>query len=132
MEVDTEDSNRIITAVRIRPLSSEETSKGSNIVASADYHRNEIILLNPVFFKSSQQTERLRKLEERRFACDHVFWSVEETHADYCGQEDVYSKVGSPIVQNALAGLNCCMFAYGKDATVVPSYYLFIICRANR
>lgn len=89
------DDNRITTAVRVRPISAEEESNGSRVIASVDSETSEIVLLNPVFFTSSNQTEKLRKLEERKFACDTPFWSVDETHPDYCGQSDLYEKIGS-------------------------------------
>jgi hypothetical protein len=104
---------RITTAVRIRPLSSNEEAKGARIIASTDANSGEIVLLNPVFFESSNQTEKLRKLEERRYACDFPLWSVDSTHPDFMGQEDVYTQVGKPIVTSVLEGLNCSLFAYG-------------------
>jgi hypothetical protein len=125
------EGNRITTAVRVRPISVEEDSDGSRLIASVDFETSDIVLLNPVFYTSSNQTEKLRKLEERKFACDIPFWSVDATHPDFSGQLDVYEKIGAqlmrpisslqitlnwtgkPIVEHAFQGMNCSLFAYG-------------------
>jgi hypothetical protein len=74
----------------------------------------EIILLNPVFFESKNQSEKLRKLEERKYLCDIPLWSVDKTHPDYSTQEDIFNLVGKPLIQDTLEGLNCSLFAYGN------------------
>jgi hypothetical protein len=87
-----------------------------------------IQILNPVFFKSSTQTEKLRKLEEREFSFDYTFWSLDDASegmsegmseggsggvAEYSSQVDIYEKIGKPIIENALSGFNSSLFAYG-------------------
>jgi hypothetical protein len=75
----------------------------------------EIVLLNPVFFESKNQSEKLRKLEERRYSCDHPLWSVDSSHPDYSTQQDIFNLIGKPLVLDALEGLNCSLFAYGES-----------------
>lgn len=71
------------------------------------------MLLNPVFYESKSQSEKLRKLEERKYLCDIPLWSVDKTHPDYSTQEDIFNLIGKPLVQDTLQGLNCSLFAYG-------------------
>lgn len=119
----------ILTAVRIRPLNTREVGSNSRvIVSSPGYMSQGIQILNPVFFKSSTQTEKLRKLEEREFSFDYTFWSLDDASegmsegmseggsggvAEYSSQVDIYEKIGKPIIENALSGFNSSLFAYG-------------------
>ena len=111
------DSNRVITAVRIRPVSLHELEQNCHVIATTSLIDGEVNIVNPTFFDSRNPNDRLRKLEERKFVFDHSFWSVEEKHPDYCTQEHVYNKIGKPIVQKALSGLNCSLFAYGQTGS---------------
>lgn len=40
-----------------------------------------------------------------------------KTFIFFIGQEDVYAKVGSGVVQNAFDGYNACIFAYGQTGS---------------
>ena len=127
------EGNRVITAVRVRPMSAEEESCGSRSIVSIDFDKSEVVVLNPVFYTSSNQSEKLRKLEERAFACDCPFWSMDDTHPDYSGQSDIFEKIGTaqafvlissnlsyigkPIVEHAYQGMNCSLFAYGQTGS---------------
>jgi len=115
----------ILTAVRVRPLNTREIGGNNRIVVSSTgYMSQGLRLLNPVFFKSSMQTEKLRKLEEREFSFDYTFWSTEGGHStdvdfdtEYSFQVDIYNKIGKPIIENALAGFNSSLFAYGQTGS---------------
>ena len=69
--------------------------------------------------------------EEKDFAFDFSYWShdgfeIDDTGyndtvagsshfgAEYASQKTVYDNLGAPMLQNALAGYNCTMFAYGQ------------------
>jgi hypothetical protein len=111
----------ILTAVRIRPLNTREVGSNSRVVVSSPgFMSQSIQIINPIFFKSSTQTEKLRKLEERGFSFDHTFWSLDGEHGvdndEYASQEDIYEKIGKPIIQNAMSGFNSSLFAYGKPS----------------
>ncbi len=68
---------------------------------------NEIGVVNPTY-KSADTPARY-------FTFDHAFWSVDKTNTTlYAGQEEVFAKIGVPILNNCLMGYNCSLFAYGK------------------
>lgn len=58
------------------------------------------------------------------FAFDYSFWSHDDfkeeenglmvpTSERYADQIHVYKEVGNQVLQNALDGYHCCLFAYG-------------------
>lgn len=109
----------ILTAVRIRPLNTREIGSNSRIIVSnPGFQSQGIQIINPIFFKSSNQTDKLRKLEERGFSFDHTFWSLAGGNGvdkdEYASQEEIYNRIGKPIIQHALAGFNSSLFAYGE------------------
>lgn len=107
--METDANNRIVTAVRIRPFSAEEKRADNNGVARLGCAAGDIIILNPNFFESTDQSAEMRVLSERVFSYDHSFQSSASSD-----QADIYKRVGQPIVQTCLDGVNCSLFAYGK------------------
>lgn len=101
-------NNRIITAVRIRPFSNDEVAAQHSRVARLGPVVGDVVVLNPTFFESADQSRR--ELSERVFSYDHSFQSPPSSSSD---QEEIYKKVGQPIVQSCLDGVNCSLFAYG-------------------
>lgn len=113
-EDDLHDSNRIVTAVRVRPLSATETQEKKQLIVSLGDGKGDVIILNPKFFNLNQ-SEKEKPLHERQFSYDFMFWSIPHLNSSrYSGQLEIYEKVGQPIIRNCLAGLNCSLFAYGK------------------
>lgn len=111
---DLNDSNRIITAVRVRPLSATETQEKKHLIVSLGDGIGDVNILNPKFF-SLNQSEKEKPLHERQFSYDFMFWSIPHLNSSrYSGQLEIYEKVGQPIIRNCLAGLNCSLFAYGE------------------
>lgn len=98
MEVeDNGESNldtNIKVAVRCRPLNSKERVNGEQTCVKV--YPDQIILTNPD-----------NKTEEHSFAFDLVF-------PDDISQEEVWCKVGQPILGKAIAGYNSTIFAYGQ------------------
>jgi hypothetical protein len=54
---------------------------------------------------------------ERIFNYDHNFWSVFKDDPYFSTQEDVFSQIGVPIIDNCLRGMNCSLFAYGQTGS---------------
>jgi hypothetical protein len=48
------------------------------------------------------------------FTYDESFWSQDAADPRYASQEHVYSRIGMPLLDRAMEGYNCCMFAYGQ------------------
>ncbi|KAL3205384.1 hypothetical protein MRX96_011278 [Rhipicephalus microplus] len=53
----------------------------------------------------------------KTFAFDHCFWSFNESDGHFASQEQVYSCLGTDILDNAFQGYNACIFAYGQTGS---------------
>ena len=51
------------------------------------------------------------------FCYDHSFWSFEQLSPNYSSQEDIYQKIGRPLLEKSLEGFNSCLFAYGQTGS---------------
>ena len=51
------------------------------------------------------------------FCYDHSFWSFEQLSPNYSSQEDIYQKLGRPLLEKSLEGFNTCLFAYGQTGS---------------
>lgn len=111
-------SNRIVTAVRVRPLSLQEINDGKKLIVSLGNGEGDINILNPKFFNLNQ-SEKEKLLHERQFTYDYMFWSIPNIYSNrFSGQLQIYEKVGKPIIRNCIAGLNCSLFAYGMKSSI--------------
>lgn len=129
MEENENGSNKVVTAIRIRPLSSSEISDNRKLVLSSGTRESELVILNPKFYQQMHQNEKDKVLNERLFSYDYIFWSLKNENLRYSGQSDIYLRVGKPIIQNCLAGLNCSLFAYGEW---FPSRFrLLVVCEID-
>lgn len=97
----------ITVAVRVRPFNQREINLNSQICVKM----------------KDNQTILYGDGEPRTFAFDYSFWSHDgfkdedglfvPTSSRYADQNHVYSLVGTQVLQNALDGYHCCLFAYG-------------------
>ncbi|KAJ7401046.1 kinesin family member 13A [Pitangus sulphuratus] len=56
--------------------------------------------------------------EDKVFAFDHCFWSMDESNTTkYAGQEVVFKCLGEGILEKAFQGYNACIFAYGQTGS---------------
>lgn len=87
-------------AVRCRPVNVEERRTGQPTVITCDSENKAIkVSYGPAGKKTTKQ-----------FTFDKVFGM-------YSTQEEVFEQVVRPIVDEALAGFNCTIFAYGQTGT---------------
>lgn len=87
-------------AVRCRPLNGEEKKTGQPCVIACDQESKSIrVNYGPV-----------GKKIQKAFNFDKVFGM-------YSTQEEVFDQIVRPIVDEALAGFNCTIFAYGQTGT---------------
>ncbi|ETM47628.1 hypothetical protein L914_07699 [Phytophthora nicotianae] len=80
-------------AVRCRPLNSREKAAGRGAVVQCKPHSNELAVV-----------------KRKTYTFDRVF-------GQYSTQKDVFTSVVRPAVDEALAGYNCTVFAYGQTGT---------------
>lgn len=113
------DSFKIITAVRIRPLSADEDKSDCGIIASTPAP-GEVVVLDPAFFTRASQNDKERKKHERSFCFDFSFCSGGSDGTDLMAtQEDIYDSVGKPMLSYVMKGQNCTLFAYGMKVVLV-------------
>jgi len=111
---DDERVSRVITAVRVRPLSQTE-SKGRAIVGLPEPGRPEegsVVVLDPLFFGSVERASQERKFFERRFNFDYSFGGDQGAN-----QVLVYQQLGQPLIKHLLNGINCSVLAYGQTSS---------------
>ena len=97
-EMETMTTESVKVVVRLRPMSSSESSNGCNIVATADEKLGAIEITNPA------------TLEKKRFTFDAVFPAT-------CPQRHIYDVCAAPIVQSVLEGYNGTVLAYGQTSS---------------
>ena len=137
------DNNRIITAIRVRPLSSNELLEKRNLIVSLGKNNDhDIQIINPKYLNQNEKekertiNEKDKVINERQFSYDYIFWSIRNTTSSngtpndipFYDQLDIYVKVGKPIIVNCLNGLNCSLFAYGKVDIFFSLFSLFFRC----
>lgn len=52
--------------------------------------------------------------QQKTFAFDHCFYSVDQDDPNFASQEKVFNSMGRDILENAFEGYNACIFAYGQ------------------
>ena len=53
----------------------------------------------------------------KNFAFDKSYWSFDRGDSNYAGQDDLFDDLGKPLLENAFAGYNNCIFAYGQTGS---------------
>ncbi len=51
------------------------------------------------------------------FAFDKSYWSFAKGDSHFAGQDDLFSDLGRPLLENAFQGYNNCIFAYGQTGS---------------
>lgn len=101
--------DKVITAVRARPLNSNDGPRATSIIRYFGKETKGLGIVDP----TNQDVGA-----ERMFQFDHTFWSVDRANTEfYAGQADVFEAVGLPILETCLKGVNCSLFAYGQTGS---------------
>jgi len=117
--------DRICVAARIRPLSRQEEESGEPVIVKSQDAYSVFICcpgaVGPQQKTSSSPGSGLgSSLSDSReaslFTFDAVFDSPACTEGSVL-QEVVYEQIGRPILENALEGINGCLFAYGQTGS---------------
>jgi kinesin family protein 1 len=53
----------------------------------------------------------------KTFAFDRSYWSFDKKAPNYAGQDNLFSDLGVPLLDNAFQGYNNCIFAYGQTGS---------------
>ncbi len=107
----TGSGERIVTAVRVRPMSIRELKDRSRPIILVDEDEgksSEVVLLDPTFFSRKRDYER--SFYERVFRYDHNFLP-EST------QEEVFDAIGKPLLRHSFDGYNSSLVVYGQTGS---------------
>ncbi|XP_053515579.1 kinesin-like protein KIF14 [Artibeus jamaicensis] len=97
------ESSQVTVAVRVRPFSKRERDEDAAQVVFVN--GEEIAVRHP-------DTRHVYT-----FVYDVSFWSFDEGHPCYAGQDAVYGTLAAPLLARALEGYNACLFAYGQTGS---------------
>ena len=116
---DAHDGNdKIVTVVRVRPMSDSELLHHCKVVMIPDYGEPGMCIIDPVYFGTDKR-ESDRKAYERHFHYDHFFWSANKADngVEVATQEEVFNACAKPLVGHCITGFNCAIFAYGQTGS---------------
>jgi hypothetical protein len=100
----------IEVSVRVRPFNSRETKFGSQLIIAMEGPNCEV--------KQVRQGKIFHDEAPKKFTFDHCFWTHDHaTPGKFAGQQEVYERIGSKILDNSLNGFNSCLFAYGQTGS---------------
>jgi len=98
--------NSVTVAVRVRPMNKREIGLGTKCCIEMD--GNQTILQSP-----NNTVHKQNKV----FAFDYSFWSMDPSNSKFADQETVFNGVGKQVLDNAIEGFNACIFAYGQTGS---------------
>ena len=109
-------AGNIKVVVRVRPFNGRERDRNAKNVVQMK--GNQTILVPP-----PEAEERLRKGGskgtdgQKVFAFDKSYWSFDRKDPNFAGQENLFTDLGKPLLDNAFQGYNNCIFAYGQTGS---------------
>ncbi|MCJ1370282.1 kinesin-like protein Klp8 [Loxospora ochrophaea] len=107
----------IKVVVRVRPFNGRELDRKAKCVVQMK--DTQTILIPP-----PDADERLRGSKgtkaldgQKTFAFDKSYWSFNRQDPHFAGQDNLFSDLGAPLLDNAFQGYNNCIFAYGQTGS---------------
>ncbi len=83
--------------------------------------RDNQVLLEPATSGASRHPATSTPIAAHRhphkFSFDYAYWSHDADDPHFAKQAQVYSDLGTDVVENAFAGYNACVFAYGQTGS---------------
>ncbi|EGE09596.1 kinesin family protein, partial [Trichophyton equinum CBS 127.97] len=113
----------IKVVVRVRPFNSRERDRNAKCIVQMKGAQT--VLTPPPGAeeksrkggKSSNTGTNSAPEGPRVFAFDKSYWSFDRKAPNYAGQDDLFSDLGAPLLDNAFQGYNNCIFAYGQTGS---------------
>nr|POF26161.1 kinesin-like protein [Quercus suber] len=109
-------AGNIKVVVRVRPFNSREKDRNAKCIVSMK--NSQTVLSPPPPDPTSRNKPAKGALEgSKTFAFDKSYWSFDKKDSEYAGQEDLFTDLGKPLLDNAFQGYNNCIFAYGQTGS---------------
>ncbi|PSK42217.1 Kinesin-like protein unc-104 [Elsinoe australis] len=103
----------IKVVVRVRPFNSRELDRKSKCIVEM---KGSQTVLTPAPDPKSKSNKAVSE-GTKTFAFDRSYWSFNQSDKHFAGQDDVFSDLGLPLLDNAFQGYNNCIFAYGQTGS---------------
>jgi kinesin family protein 1 len=103
----------IKVVVRVRPFNSRENARNATCIVSMK--ETQTVLTPPPAEKGKAIKAALEG--SKTFAFDKSYWSFDKKDPNYAGQENLFTDLGRPLLDNAFQGYNNCIFAYGQTGS---------------
>ncbi|OCL07105.1 kinesin family protein [Glonium stellatum] len=105
----------IKVVVRVRPFNGRELDRKAKCIVRM---KNEQTILTPPTHIDTKSKAAKAALEgTKTFAFDKSYWSFNRNDPHFAGQEDLFTDLGKPLLDNAFQGYNNCIFAYGQTGS---------------
>jgi len=104
----------IKVVVRVRPFNSRENARSAKCIVSM---KGAQTVLSPPPQDGKSKPVKGALEGSKTFAFDKSYWSFNRDDSNFAGQEDLFTDLGSPLLDNAFHGYNNCIFAYGQTGS---------------
>ena len=109
-------SGNIKVVVRVRPFNAREKDRNAKCIVSMSGSQT---VLTPAPPDGNSKGKSLKAALEgtKTFAFDKSYWSFNRKDDNFAGQDDLFTDLGKPLLDNAFQGYNNCIFAYGQTGS---------------
>ncbi|XP_065367327.1 kinesin-like protein Klp98A [Calliphora vicina] len=101
-------SSSIKVAVRVRPFNTREIDMDAQCIVEMESKKTR--LLKP-------KVQSMRDMLFHDFTFDYSYWSYDKNDKHFATQQQVYSDLGTDVIDCAFEGYNACVFAYGQTGS---------------
>lgn len=110
-------AGNIRVVVRVRPFNGRELDRRAKCVVQMKDSQT-ILIPPPDAEERLRGSKGLRAADgQKTFAFDRSYWSFNRADPHFAGQENLFSDLGAPLLDNAFQGYNNCIFAYGQTGS---------------
>lgn len=110
-------AGNIRVVVRVRPFNGRELDRRAKCVVQMKDSQT-ILIPPPDAEERLRGSKGLRAADgQKTFAFDRSYWSFNRGDPHFAGQENLFSDLGAPLLDNAFQGYNNCIFAYGQTGS---------------
>ncbi|KAL8918522.1 MAG: hypothetical protein Q9172_005392 [Xanthocarpia lactea] len=110
-------AGNIRVVVRVRPFNGRELDRKAKCVVQMKDSQT-ILIPPPDAEERLRSSKGLRGADgQKTFAFDRSYWSFNRGDPHFAGQDNLFSDLGAPLLDNAFQGYNNCIFAYGQTGS---------------
>ncbi|KAI4152117.1 MAG: hypothetical protein LQ340_003091, partial [Diploschistes diacapsis] len=107
-------AGNIKVVVRVRPFNNREKDRNAQCIVSM---KDSQTILTPPNEASAKGKSGAADHGQKIFAFDKSYWSFNRADSHFAGQDNLFTDLGTPLLDNAFKGYNNCIFAYGQTGS---------------